>query len=187
MAWMRVDPTNVDAKAEQPGAFSLQRRLTAARGPLTKRTAASIINRLLYLVGEDPRQPIPMEVNSTSGAMAEVLGIVRVMDRISCPVATFCRGEVRGAAVLIAAHGLKGFRVAAPDCRFSFATTSGPADKEALAAALTALPLKPGASAQPEFLRWLATGEDFSPDQALLVGLIDLVSPKPVFPTAQAG
>jgi ATP-dependent protease ClpP protease subunit len=103
------------------------------------------------------------------------------MDHTSCPIPTFCRGEARGMAIVIAAHGFRGFRAAAPDCRFSF-STGLPEEQEALSEEVVAILLKDAAKGEMELRRWLETGAEFSAEEALRLGLIDASSPKPLFP-----
>ena len=97
----------------------LERRLTL-RGRLTKPIAACCIARLLVLATEDHRQPIIAYIDSGGGLASETLGIISTMNGIRCPVITFCNGQAAGPALVIAAHGLKGFRVAVQGARFSF-------------------------------------------------------------------
>ena len=168
-------------KGLQEGVSVLTRRLADLRGPVTRRTAIYVVNRLLYLAAENPEMPILMEINSPGGAVVSSLEIVRLMDSISCPIITFCRGEARHSAAAIAGHGLRGFRAAAPDCRFSFSSAWAEAKQEALPELMTQMLLEDG-SARMQILDWLQGGAEFDVDQALHSGLIDAISPDPLFP-----
>jgi ATP-dependent protease ClpP protease subunit len=110
------------------------------------------------------------------------------MDGIRCPIVTFCSGSVSGPALAIAAHGLRGFRVAAPGVRFSFKEfdLQGPARKIAGYESLLALLAQTVASdtRRPldEVQEWFRSGLQLTPQEALRLGLIDLISAQPILP-----
>lgn len=182
---MQIGLTGETGEDEETELSVLPKRLASLRGPLTKRNAVAMINRLVYLAAEDGKKPIPMEINSRGGAAAQSSSIIRVMDHISCPIPTFCRGEVHGGAVIIAAHGLPGFRAATPDCRFSFAAGSGKAETEEISKALTTTLLEDAARGQVELPQWMETGAEFGSEEALRLGLIDVISSKPLYPRTE--
>src|SRR5215467_3539417 len=97
-----------------------QERRVPLRGRITKQIANCCIARLLVLATENRQQPIITYIDSPGGSTSEVLGVISTINGIRCPVVTFCNGQAVGPAVLIAAHGLKGFRVGIPTARFSF-------------------------------------------------------------------
>ena len=146
-----------------------------------------LINRLVYLARDDGSKPIPLEINSPGGAAGETMQILRAMDGVSSAVATFCRGEVRGTAVLIAAHGARGFRSATDDCRFSLAPDPASESSAALSEDLVRILLADAGAGQDQVRRWLETGEEFSAEGARGAGLTDVISPKPVFPRPAGG
>ena len=181
---MEVGQTDGNQKyRETCGAVPLK-RVVALRQPITRRNAAYTINRLLYLEAGGDRSPILMEVQSSGGPMEDASGIIRVMERSSCPVATFCDGEVHGTAVVIAASGARGFRVAHPECRFSLPTGLAQPEIDGLMAALTAKLGKDHANGSAELLEWSRTGAEFNAEQALKLGVIDAISPKPRVPAS---
>src|SRR5579859_2269745 len=96
----------------------LERRVPL-RGHITNQLASCCIARLLVLATEDTHKPIVTYIESSGGSTAEALNVISTMNGIHSPVATFCRGAIGGAAIAIAAHGLKGFRTADPAAHFS--------------------------------------------------------------------
>ena len=92
----------------------VQERRVALRGQLTRVVASCCIARLVVLAAEDQRDPIFVHIDSPGGSIAEAMGILSTMNGIRCPVITFCRREAMGPAAIIAAHGLRGYRAAAP-------------------------------------------------------------------------
>jgi ATP-dependent Clp protease, protease subunit len=168
---------------EVPPFAALRMRVVPLRGPISKRSTIYFINRLLYLAAESPREPILMEVSSPGGLVAQSEEIIRIMDNLTCPISTLCRGTVAGTALVIAAHGLRGFRTALPNCRFSGALNLGPVSGDSEPAAGNSWPteliemLARDASKGGERLTsWLASGAEFSATQALEAGLIDFIS-----------
>jgi ATP-dependent protease ClpP protease subunit len=63
------------------------------------------VNRLLYLAAEKSTTPVPMEINSPGGPMAHCSEILGVMHGVRYPIATFCRGEVRGVVLVEMGRG----------------------------------------------------------------------------------
>lgn len=180
---MRESETpGVGGNEEVPPFAALRMRVVPLRGPITKRSAIYFINRLLYLA-ESPREPILMEVSSPGGLVAQSAEILRIMDNLSCPISTLCRGIVAGTALVIAAHGLRGFRTAFPNCRFSAALDLRAANSESESSrgeswppALTEMLTRDASKGGERLSSWLATGAEFSAAQALEVGLINFIS-----------
>src|SRR6516225_1288317 len=96
----------------------LERRVPL-RGRINRQLASCCIARLLVLATEDRQKPIVTYIDSPGGSVSESLNVISTMNGIQTPVVTFCRGLVGGAAVVIAAHGLKGVRIAEPGKKFS--------------------------------------------------------------------
>src|SRR5580765_3201108 len=96
----------------------LERRVPL-RGRITNELASCCIARLLVLATEDRQRPIVTYIESPGGSTLESLNVISTMNGIHSPVVTFCRGPIGGAAAVISAHGLKGFRAADPASRFS--------------------------------------------------------------------
>jgi ATP-dependent protease ClpP protease subunit len=110
------------------------------------------------------------------------------MNGIRSPVATFCRGSIGGPAVVIAAHGLKGFRTADPAAMFSLALASSPSrngrsdSHESYLKMFVQILSADCGQPEPEVLGWLTDGALFNAQQALHHGLIDAVAREPVLP-----
>jgi ATP-dependent protease ClpP protease subunit len=104
-------------------------------------------------------------------------------------VVTFCRGAIGGAAAIIAAHGLKGFRIADPGTHFSLGLgneSSGENSAEVHESYLKMLAqiLATDTAKDPEYvLRWLIQGVQFSAQEAIHQGLIDGIAREPVLPS----
>jgi ATP-dependent Clp protease protease subunit len=158
-------------------------RQVLLRGRITKQIAACCVARLLVLASEAPRQPIVMQVDSPGGLITESLMIVSTMKGIKCPVTTICQSSVGGSAVMIAAQGSPGLRVAMPSARFSFhdllnEPSLTPINQELFAERLAQSTKR---SVQ-EVLEWMAEGAVFSPDEAIANRLIDTISVVPPTP-----
>jgi len=161
----------------------LHSRRVPLRGLITERIAACCINRLLVLAADNRRQPIIIDVESPGGSVRDALSIIRTINGITCPVATFSRGYVGGAAVIIAAYGRRGFRVAVPNTRFQFAPGLS-SDPNGVGPWHSVLQLLAAASNRPEneVEQWLQHGAEFDPAKAVANGLVDVIGTKPLFP-----
>ncbi len=160
----------------------LLKRLVSLRGPMTRQKVVFVMGRMLFLAAEDPDEPMLLEINSTGGNTHHTMDILRIMDRIDCRVATFCRGEARGAALVIAAHGEPGFRAAVPECRLSFWSRSARGDADPLPESMLEILLQDAGAKRPQRLRCLGRTREFNSLEALRRGLIDAISPKPLYP-----
>ncbi len=171
------------------GLLATGERRVPVRGPITKVVASSCIARLLVLAAEDQRAPILAYIDSPGGLASEALRIISSLDGVECPVATFCRGPQGGAAVALAAHGLRGFRVCSPNARFSFnldAEDSRHRRADSHLALLQAT-LSKDTGRSPELIaQWFADKTMFTAQEAIANGLIDSVSSKPVLPAVSA-
>ena len=157
------------------------------RGRITRQIASCCIARLLVLATESQQQPIITYIDSLGGSAAEALGVISTMNGIRCPVATFCNGQAAGPAVIIAAHGLKGFRAATPGARFSFKglETGKGAEKAELGSIRRLLAdILAADTGKPKELifKWFNEGAQFSATEAVANGLIDAVSTRPRSP-----
>lgn len=166
----------------------LHSRRVPLRGLITERIAACCINRILVLAADNRRQPIIIDVESPGGSVRDALSIIRTINGITCPVATFSRGYVGGAAVMIAAHGLRGYRVAIPNTRFQFAPGLCSEPNHDVGPWHSVLQILAAAAQKPEseIEKWLRVGADFDPQKAVASGIIDLVGAKPLFPDSVA-
>lgn len=159
----------------------LHSRRVPLRGPMTERTAACCINRMLVLAADNKQQPIVIEIDSTGGAIADALSVIRTMNGIPCPVGTFCRGHVHGSAILIAAHGVRDNRVTMANAHFSFAPLHSSANEAGWHAMLQLLAQDTGRQ-EAEIVNWLSDRNNFPPQAAISRGIVDIVDSKPVFP-----
>jgi ATP-dependent Clp protease, protease subunit len=171
----------------------LHSRRVPLRGPITERTAACCINRMLILAADNRRQPIVIDVDSPGGSVKHALAIIRTMNGVACPVATFSQGKVEGSALLVAAHGIKGFRVAQPNTRFRISAGmihdvhdnngEGAVFRHAMIQVLSHDTGRPEA----EVSNWLDKGIDFGSNDAESGGVVDCVGRKPLFPASLQG
>lgn len=159
----------------------LHSRRVPLRGPLTERTAACCLNRMLVLASDNKKQPIVIEIDSTGGPIVHALSIIRTMNGIACPVATFCRGAVQGAAIIIAAHGSKSHRVSAPGAEFTFGDIARESEATCWHSLIQILAHDTGREEQ-EIASWLAERGAFDAQRALQMGLVDVLGTKPIFP-----
>ena len=162
-------------------------RRVPLRGRITKQIAACCIARLLVLATEHNEQPIVMYIDSPGGAVAESLPILSTMRGIRCPIVTYCPHDVSNTAAIIAACGLSRYRAAAPNVKFSFTPLTGSGQKvrsdSKFLHILTGILVETTNKPEVEVLKWLTQGAQFTAQQAVVNGLIDLVSPSPVLPT----
>ena len=155
------------------------------RGPITKMVSSSCIARLLVMAAEDQQSPMLAYINSPGGLASEALRIISTMDGIRSSVATFCHGRLGGAATVIAAHGLRGFRVANPAAMFSFQFDPEPRRHESLESYFRLLTeIIAGDTRQnPDTVRnWLQNGVEFTAQAAKSSGLVDQISAEPLIP-----
>lgn len=153
-------------------------RQTLLRGRITRQTAGCCIARLLLLAVEGPGQPIVKYIDSPGGSLAESLAIISTMNGVRCPIVTHCRAHAGGAAAVIAAHGLKGFRSASPHAWFSLKLldpTAGAEPAPSLVQRLAEILADDTAQPPAKVLGWLKHGAEFNAQQALAHGLVDAI------------
>jgi ATP-dependent Clp protease, protease subunit len=167
-------------------------RSVPLRGRITRQVASCCIARLLVLATEDPQRPIVIYIDSPGGSVSDSLSILSTMNGIRSPIATFCRGQAGGTAAIIAAHGRRGFRLAAPGAHFSFEAISAaaafkpvPDGEESYLHLLVEMLAKAAQRTEAEALRWLSGGIRFVPQEAVEYGLIDGVSKEPLLPSGR--
>ena len=165
-------------------------RRVPVRGKISSQLASCCIARLLVLATEDRQKPIITYIDSPGGEPAEALSVISTMNGIHSPVVTFCRGVVGGPAAIIAAHGLKGCRTADPGAQFSLLLQSGTAansgvhSHESYLKLLAQILAADTGRPQEEVLGWLTHGAQFTPQEAIRHGLIDVIAREPVLPKA---
>ena len=165
----------------------LERRVPL-RGRITNQLASCCIARLLVLATEDRQRPIVTYIESQGGSVSESLNVISTMTGIHSPVVTFCRGQIGGVAAAIAAHGLKGFRATDPGSRFSLrlqgdTTASTRSTHESYLKLLVQVLSADTGQAEATVSRWLTDGAEFSPQQAMELGLIDAIARAPLLPS----
>ena len=160
------------------------------RGKITRQIASCSIARLLVLTTDEYRLPIVIHIDSPGGAVAEGLGVISTMNGIRSPVGTFCRGEAGGTAAAIAAHGVKGCRVAAAEARFSFKLPEEDSSRhrtsghESFLRTLSEIIARDSGQEESEVMAWFREGTVFNAQEALAHGLIDQIAPNPILPPA---
>lgn len=167
------------------GILARGERRVPVRGPISKLVATSCIARLLVLAAEDEHAPIMAYIDSPGGLASEALRLLASLNGIECPVATFCRGPQGGPATVLAAHGFPGFRVCSPNARFSFTfDPENPRHKstEKCLQSLAEIVAQDTRQPSDHVWQWFLNKTEFTPQQAIAHGLIDLISAKPLFP-----
>ncbi len=162
-----------------------RQRLVPLRGRITRYMASCCIARLLVLAAENRRQPIVIHIDSPGGLANETFQIISTIEGIKSPVGTFCHGEVGGTAVMIAAHGIRGFRVAMADTVFSFkhfdrdTRQQGLVKPDHFEKLLAENLSRDVQKSEAEVIEWFRQGSEFSAQEAVQAGLIDLISTVP--------
>ncbi len=159
------------------------------RGPITRVVASSCIARLLVLAAEDERAPILAYIDSPAGLASEALRILSSVNGLQCPLATFSRGVLGGAAVALAAHGVHGFRVCSPNARFLFRFDPEDARRKHTdnSLQLMAESLARDTRQPPDrVLEWFNGQVQFGASEAVANGLVDSISSKPLLPPPRA-
>jgi len=170
-------------------ASRLLERRVPLRGEITNQLASCCIARLLVLATEDRQKPIITYIDSPGGEVAEALSVISTMNGIRSPVVTFCRGSIGGAAAVIAAHGLKGFRAADPGTHFSLGLRDVPAGNhsaelhESYLKLLAQILATDTARSEADVHLWLTRGVQFNAQEAMHNGLIDAIAREPLVPT----
>ena len=95
----------------------LENRIIFLAGPITERTASTVIMRLLYLQSIKKDHLINLYINSPGGLVDQTLAIYDTMQFLGCEVATFCIGQAASGAAIILASGTKGQRHALPNAK----------------------------------------------------------------------
>lgn len=184
----KVGTVNHAAPTRSPDVRVLTRN-ALMRGSITELSAVCCMNRMFYLAAQEAGKPILLEINSQGGSLAHTLAVIRTMTDVACPIGTFSRGKLGAGAVMIAAHGLRGFRAAVSTSRFVLALPAKPVSRGwqdvapdqvmgVLVRALAQDTRQPEATVEA----WLRQGVEFTAQQALANGLIDKISDKPLVP-----
>lgn len=179
---------HIPPRSNDPRMNRQRERSVPLRGRLNKEAATCCIARFLVLVAENSKLPVITYVASSGGQPGEALTVISTMNGIGTPITTFCPGNVTGPAIAIAAHGLKGFRAAAPAAHFSFgefefngATRDADGNDSLLAIFAEGLARDTGKSTA-QIIEWVRTGAEFNAEEAIENGLIDVISTTPTVP-----
>lgn len=165
-------------------------RSVPIRGSINKMVSTSCIARLLVMAAEDQVSPMIAYIDSPGGHASEALRILSTIDGTRASVATFCRGRVGGAASVIAAHGLKGFRAASPTAVFSFHFDPEPHKHESVESYLKLLieiMAQDTKQSHEKVTEWFTNRVEFTAEAARANGLVDLIANDAVVPSAPAG
>lgn len=106
-----VEPTvYVDGPDGIPRCSNLTSQLYSSRiivldGEVTLGSCSRLMQELLELEHEKPETPVTMIVSSPGGDVYAGLGLISVMQSVSCPVTTIACGLVASMAAVIAACG----------------------------------------------------------------------------------
>jgi ATP-dependent Clp protease, protease subunit len=84
-----------------------------------------IIGVLLYLNGENEKQPIYLYINSPGGSVTAGIGIYDTMQHVECDVVTICVGLAASMGSLVLAAGVLGQRIALPHTRIMIHQPAG--------------------------------------------------------------
>ena len=95
----------------------LEHRELVLRGVIDDNLANEIVAKLLFLQHKDRHAPITLHIDSPGGSVSAGLAIVDTIDLVSPPVRTCCHGLAAAMATIIAAHGARGYRLAASDSK----------------------------------------------------------------------
>lgn len=107
----RLDPETLLARE------SLARRQIFLWGPVEDASARHVIERLLYLSGENSEEEIKLFIQSPGGANVSGMAILDVMHLIPNPVSTICLGMAASFGALLLCVGTAGRRFALPNSR----------------------------------------------------------------------
>ncbi|HRP68158.1 MAG TPA: ATP-dependent Clp protease proteolytic subunit [Turneriella sp.] len=88
----------------------LENRQIFLWGPVTDRSAQSIVERLLFLESNDPGKPIYFFINSPGGVITSGMAIYDVMKMISSPVYTITMGMAASMGAILLTVGEKKHR-----------------------------------------------------------------------------
>ena len=95
----------------------LENRIIFVAGPIVERTAAVVIQQLLYLQSIKRTQDVQLYLNSPGGLVDQTLAIYDTMQYMGCDVATYCIGQAASGAALILMAGTKGKRFILPNAK----------------------------------------------------------------------
>jgi ATP-dependent Clp protease protease subunit len=89
------------------------------------RMASEIVTQFILLESEDPGEEIKLYIDSAGGSVTASLAINDAIRSVRCDVSTICSGMIGGVAVMVAAAGTKGKRLALPRASFFLTKLDG--------------------------------------------------------------
>ncbi len=95
----------------------LENRIIFLAGPITERTASTVIMRLLYLQSVRKEQDINLYINSPGGLVDQTLAVYDTMCFLGCDLSTYCIGQAASGAAILLAAGKKGKRFGLPNAK----------------------------------------------------------------------
>ena len=95
----------------------LENRIIFLAGPITERTASTVIMRLLYLQSVRNEQDINLYINSPGGLVDQTLAVYDTMCFLGCDLSTYCIGQAASGAAILLAAGKKGKRFGLPNAK----------------------------------------------------------------------
>jgi ATP-dependent Clp protease protease subunit len=119
----RIAPPRLAEAKEDVHGCLLKDRVIFLETVIDDEAARSVIAQLLFLQMSDPRAPVRLYLNSPGGSITSAFAILDTMDFVKFSVHTYCIGSAGGTAVLILAHGARGFRTVEESAEIIFSTT----------------------------------------------------------------
>lgn len=95
----------------------LENRIIFLAGPISERSASTVIMRLLYLQSIRKEQDINLYINSPGGLVDQTLAIYDTMTFLGCDISTYCIGQASSGAAILLAAGKEGKRFGLPNAK----------------------------------------------------------------------
>lgn len=170
--WVRLQ------KAKRVVRRLLKDRIIFMGVPIDDGVATYVGTKLTELASTDSR-PISIFVNSPGGSVKAGMMILRILDRLSVEVHTFCIGQAHAMAAMLVAHGTRGHRHSVPEGIFSLSPLWGkdadPVELERLQAIRDEVLAKDTGLPMSEIRAVTQCSSHFGAEEALRLGLIDRV------------
>ena len=136
-------PTVIEKSQSGERAFDIYSRLLKERiiflgGPVTETMANLVIAQLLFLEHEDPKKDIRIYVNTPGGSVTAGMAIYDAMQYVKPDVSTICIGMAASMGAVLLAAGVKGKRLALPNCEILLHQVMGGAEGQAIEVEITA-------------------------------------------------
>jgi ATP-dependent Clp protease protease subunit len=92
----------------------LEQRKIFLWGAVEDNTAKEIVEQLIYLSSNEPKEPIHFYINSPGGVVTSGYAIYDIMQSIAAPVYTYCMGFAASMGSILLSAGEKGNRYIYP-------------------------------------------------------------------------